>query len=65
GGFGRYSELVGSGDYDRDGKNDLLAVEPATKTTYVFRGTGQRYTPLDLHRSATPLFKGGSYNLFS
>ncbi|MFF7812315.1 FG-GAP repeat domain-containing protein [Streptomyces sp. NPDC007945] len=65
GGFGRYSELIGSGDYDRDGKNDLLAVEPGTRTTYVFRGTGQRYTPLDLYRSATPLFKGGSYNLFS
>ncbi|MFE1343195.1 FG-GAP-like repeat-containing protein [Streptomyces sp. NPDC058757] len=65
GGFGRYSELIGAGDYDRDGKNDLLAVDPAARTTYVFRGTGQRYTPLDLTRSATPLLKGGSYNLFS
>ncbi|MEV6200210.1 VCBS repeat-containing protein [Streptomyces sp. NPDC051771] len=65
GGFGRYTELIGSGDHDRDKKNDLLAVDPATKTTYVFRGTGQRYTPFDLTRSATPQFKGGSYNLFS
>ncbi|MFE5792275.1 serine protease, partial [Streptomyces sp. NPDC056503] len=65
GGFGRYGELVGSGDYDRDGKNDLLAVDPATKVTYHFRGTGQRYTPFDLTRSTTPLLKGGSYNLFS
>ncbi|NML50211.1 VCBS repeat-containing protein [Streptomyces sp. R302] len=65
GGFGRYSELIGAGDYDRDKKNDLLAVDPATKTTYVFRGTGQRYTPFNLTRSNTLLFKGGSYNLFS
>ncbi|MER5741320.1 VCBS repeat-containing protein, partial [Streptomyces sp. NPDC002262] len=65
GGFGRYSELVGAGDFDGDKKNDLLAVDPATRTTYVFRGTGERYTPLNLTRSATPLLKGGSYNLFS
>ncbi|MFD6763854.1 FG-GAP repeat domain-containing protein [Streptomyces roseolus] len=65
GGFGRYSELVGSGDYDRDGKNDLLAVEPATKTTYVFRGTGQRYTPFNLSRVGTTLHANGTYDLFS
>ncbi|MET8967937.1 VCBS repeat-containing protein [Streptomyces hydrogenans] len=65
GGFGRYGELVGAGDYDRDRyrRNDLLAVDPVTKTTYVFRGTGQRYTPFDLFRSTTPLFQGRSYNL--
>ncbi|MFE4659819.1 FG-GAP repeat domain-containing protein, partial [Streptomyces hydrogenans] len=65
GGFGRYSELVGAGDYNRDRyrRNDLLAVDPVTKTTYVFRGTGQRYTPFDLIRSTTPLFQGRSYNL--
>ena len=65
GGFGRYSELVGAGDYNRDRyrRNDLLAVDPVTKTTYVFRGTGQRYTPFDLIRSTTPLFRGRSYNL--
>ncbi|MFE5791920.1 FG-GAP repeat domain-containing protein [Streptomyces sp. NPDC056503] len=63
GGFGRYSELVGAGDSDRDGRNDLLAVDPATRTTYLFKGTGQRYTPFDLTRATTTLFKGGSYEL--
>ncbi|MFG3188340.1 FG-GAP repeat domain-containing protein [Streptomyces omiyaensis] len=63
-GFGRYGELVGAGDVDGDKKNDLLAVDPATRTTYVFKGTGQRYTPLNLTRAAVPAFKGGTYNLF-
>ncbi|GHJ92949.1 hypothetical protein SNE510_24680 [Streptomyces sp. NE5-10] len=63
GGFGRYSELVGAGDFDGDKKNDLLAVDPATKAVYVFKGTGERYTPLHLTREATSFFKGGSYDL--
>ena len=63
GGFGRYGELVGAGDYDGDKKNDLLAVDPATKAVYVFKGTGERYTPLNLTREATSFFKGGSYDL--
>ncbi|NML50214.1 VCBS repeat-containing protein [Streptomyces sp. R302] len=63
GGFGRYSELIGAGDYDGDKKNDLLAVEPATRTTYVFTGTGKRYTPLKLTRAATTLFKGAESDL--
>ncbi|MFF8411612.1 FG-GAP repeat domain-containing protein [Streptomyces omiyaensis] len=62
-GFGRYSELVGAGDFDGDRKNDLLAVDPATRTTYVFKGTGQRYTPLDLTREATSFFKGAARDL--
>ncbi|MFB7824301.1 serine protease, partial [Streptomyces hydrogenans] len=63
--FGRYGELVGAGDYDRDGKNDLLAVDPAAKKTYYFEGTGERYTPFDLARVSTTLHANGSYNLFS
>ncbi|WP_315890064.1 hypothetical protein [Streptomyces sp. P9(2023)] len=59
GGWGRYSELIGSGDYDGDRKNDLIAYEPATKT---FAGTGVRDTPFDLRRVSTSLFKGGSFN---
>ncbi|MFF8415376.1 hypothetical protein ACF05P_39170, partial [Streptomyces omiyaensis] len=63
-GFGRYSELVGAGDVDGDKKNDLLAVDPATRTTYVFRGTGERDAPLNLRRALTAQFQGKSYNLF-
>ncbi|MFF5501176.1 FG-GAP repeat domain-containing protein [Streptomyces roseolus] len=64
-GFGRYGDLVGAGRFDGDGNNDLLAYEPATRTTFSFRGTGKREAPLDLTRVGTRQFKGGSYNLFS
>ncbi|MEU7038021.1 VCBS repeat-containing protein, partial [Streptomyces sp. NPDC046237] len=61
-GWNRYSELIGSGDYDGDGKNDLIAYDPATKTAYYFKGTGRRYTPFDAKRISSGLFHGGSYN---
>ncbi|QNP61684.1 hypothetical protein [Streptomyces genisteinicus] len=64
GGFQRYSELVGGGDWDGDGLGDLLAVEPATRTVHAFNGTGLRFTPLDLTRKATPLFKGDAHTLY-
>ncbi|MFF2779465.1 FG-GAP repeat domain-containing protein [Streptomyces sp. NPDC058052] len=64
GGFGRYGELVGSGDYDGDGKNDLLAYESATKRTYYFSGTGGRDVPFRLARVSTTLYASGSHNLF-
>ncbi|MEU7112323.1 VCBS repeat-containing protein [Streptomyces sp. NPDC046182] len=63
-GFGRYSKFVGAGDYDDDGRNDLLAVEAATGRTYLFRGTGARTTPFERARVATTLFASGSYDLF-
>ncbi|MFF9474711.1 FG-GAP repeat domain-containing protein [Streptomyces roseolus] len=63
-GFGRYSKFLGAGDYDDDGRNDLLAVEAATGRTYLFRGTGARTTPFERTRMATSLFSSGSYDLF-
>ncbi|MER5741319.1 MULTISPECIES: VCBS repeat-containing protein [unclassified Streptomyces] len=63
-GFGRYSKFLGAGDYDADGRNDLLAVEAATGRTYLFRGTGGRTTPFERARIATSLFSSGSYDLF-
>ncbi|MFH8259814.1 FG-GAP repeat domain-containing protein [Streptomyces roseolus] len=63
-GFGRYGKFLGAGDYDDDGRNDLLAVEAATGRTYLFRGTGARTTPFERTRIATSLFSSGSYDLF-
>ncbi|MFF6898302.1 FG-GAP repeat domain-containing protein [Streptomyces hydrogenans] len=63
-GFGRYSKFIGAGDYDDDGRNDLLAVEAATGRTYLFRGTGARTTTFERARIATSLFSSGSYDLF-
>ncbi|MGW3372869.1 FG-GAP repeat domain-containing protein [Streptomyces hydrogenans] len=63
-GFGRYSKFIGAGDYDDDGRNDLLAVEAATGKTYLFQGTGARTTPFERARIGTALFSSGSYDLF-
>ncbi|MFE5792274.1 FG-GAP repeat domain-containing protein [Streptomyces sp. NPDC056503] len=63
-GFGRYGKFIGAGDYDDDGRNDLLAVEAATGKTYLFRGTGARTTTFERARIATSLFSSGAYDLF-
>ncbi|MDT9690512.1 VCBS repeat-containing protein [Streptomyces sp. P9(2023)] len=45
GGWNAYSQLVGAGDVDHDGKADLFAHHPGSKRVYLYSGTGEWRTP--------------------
>ncbi|MFE3073210.1 FG-GAP repeat domain-containing protein [Streptomyces sp. NPDC059247] len=53
-GWGAFSQLVGMGDADDDGRADLLAY--GSGGTYVYRGTGSVSAPFS--RTATTLYQG-------
>ncbi|MER6097885.1 VCBS repeat-containing protein [Streptomyces sp. NPDC001728] len=63
GGWGGFSQLVGMGDANNDGRGDLLAYGPAG--TYVYVSTGSVSAPFS--RTLTNLYagEGGKFNSLS
>jgi len=55
GGWQVYSELVAAGDADHDGRADLFAYTPATRTVSLYSGTGDRHRPFAPRTPSDPL----------
>jgi hypothetical protein len=61
GGWLSYSEIIGAGDVDHDGKADLLAYYPGTRSVYLYAGTGDRLAPVK-NRVVSDAQTGNAYN---
>ncbi|MFF9911849.1 FG-GAP repeat domain-containing protein [Streptomyces sp. NPDC013457] len=64
GGWQIYAQLIGAGDVDHDGRADLFATHPGSKTVYVYSGTGDRHRPFRA-RTLTDIHAGRTYNHMS
>ncbi|MER7957953.1 VCBS repeat-containing protein [Streptomyces sp. NPDC096030] len=64
GGWQVYSQLIGAGDADHDGRPDLFAVQPGSRTVYLYSGTGDRHRPF-APRTVTDVHAGRTYNHMS
>ncbi|MFF7193377.1 FG-GAP repeat domain-containing protein [Streptomyces sp. NPDC008079] len=63
-GWQTYSQLTGAGDVDHDGKADLFAYQAATKTVYLYSGTGDPARPF-APRAISDAHTGNAYNNMS
>lgn len=64
GGWQVYSQLVGAGDVDHDGKADLFAYLPGTNTVYLYSGTGEPERPFE-PRTVSDAHTGNAYDHMS
>ncbi|MFF9913870.1 FG-GAP-like repeat-containing protein [Streptomyces sp. NPDC013457] len=64
GGWQIYTQLLSAGDADHDGKADLFAVHPGSKSVYLYSGTGDRHRPFH-SRKVTDVHAGATYNHMS
>ncbi|SFE98273.1 Repeat domain-containing protein [Actinacidiphila alni] len=64
GGWQVYSQLVGAGDVDHDGKADLFGYLPGTRTVYLYAGTGDPARPFE-PRTVSDAQTGNAYTNMS
>ncbi|MBD0734428.1 FG-GAP repeat domain-containing protein [Streptomyces sp. CBMA29] len=63
-GWQTYSQLIGAGDVDHDGKADLFAYQAATKTVFLYSGTGDPARPF-APRAISDAHTGNAYDNMS
>jgi hypothetical protein len=63
-GDGTFQRRMGAGDVDHDGRADLFAYSPATKTVYLYSGTGDSTRPFE-RRAVSDAQTGHAYDHMS